>query len=131
MHLKPEAGGGGMTQEQLIGELDAAVTVCPGWRTSGPSDHQSHQHAHHRDRSEVGVKLFGHDLTALEERARAVAAVLQRIPAPSMSIRSRYRGTIPRYPGQPRGCGALWHHGRSRPGCHRDSRGRDKPDADH
>ena len=26
------------------------------------------------------MKLFGHDLTALEERARAVAAVLQRIP---------------------------------------------------
>ena len=31
-------------------------------------------------RSEVGVKLFGHDLAQLEERARAVAAVRQRIP---------------------------------------------------
>ena len=31
-------------------------------------------------RSEVGVKIFGHDLTALEERARVVAEVLRRIP---------------------------------------------------
>src|SRR6266702_1751346 len=69
-----------MTREQLIGEMDAAVTM-PGvaniWTqpiinrinmlTTGI-------------RSEVGVKLFGHDLTVLEERARAVAVVLQRIP---------------------------------------------------
>jgi Cu(I)/Ag(I) efflux system membrane protein CusA/SilA len=31
-------------------------------------------------RSEVGVKIFGNDLTVLEERARAVAEVLRRIP---------------------------------------------------
>jgi Cu(I)/Ag(I) efflux system membrane protein CusA/SilA len=81
VHLKPEAAWRpGMTREKLLGELDAAVTM-PGvaniWTqpiinrinmlTTGI-------------RSEVGVKLFGHDLTQLEERARAVAAVLQRIP---------------------------------------------------
>ena len=79
----------GMTREKLLSELDAAVTM-PGvaniWTqpiinrinmlTTGI-------------RSEVGVKVFGHDLTQLEERARAVAAVLQRIPGRSMSIRNR------------------------------------------
>jgi len=70
-----------MTREQLIGELDAAVTM-PGvaniWTqpiinrinmlTTGI-------------RSEVGVKIFGTALKVLEERARVVADVLRRIPA--------------------------------------------------
>ncbi len=79
--LKPEAEWRpGMTRERLIGELDAATTL-PGvsniWTqpiinrinmlTTGI-------------RSEVGVKIFGHDLNALQERARAVAEVLRRIP---------------------------------------------------
>ena len=69
-----------MTREKLIAELDIATTL-PGvsniWTqpiinrinmlTTGI-------------RSEVGVKLFGHDLTMLEERARAVAEVLRTIP---------------------------------------------------
>jgi Cu(I)/Ag(I) efflux system membrane protein CusA/SilA len=81
VHLKPAAQWRpGMTREQLIGELDAATTL-PGvaniWTqpiinrinmlTTGI-------------RSEVGVKIFGHDLTVLEERARAVADVLRRVP---------------------------------------------------
>jgi copper/silver efflux system protein len=70
----------GMTREQLIGELDVAVTM-PGvaniWTqpiinrinmlTTGI-------------RSEVGVKVFGDDLAVLEERARAVADVLRQVP---------------------------------------------------
>src|SRR5207249_7374912 len=70
----------GMTRETLIGELDAATTL-PGvsniWTqpiinrinmlTTGI-------------RSEVGVKVFGDDLTTLEERARLVAEVLRRVP---------------------------------------------------
>src|ERR671925_638568 len=79
--LKPEsAWRPGLTREHLIRELDAAATL-PGvsniWTqpiinrinmlTTGI-------------RSEVGVKVFGHDLTQLEERARAVADVLRRIP---------------------------------------------------
>jgi Cu(I)/Ag(I) efflux system membrane protein CusA/SilA len=69
-----------VTRERLIAELDAATTL-PGvsniWTqpiinrinmlTTGI-------------RSEVGVKVFGDDLTVLEERARAVAAVLREIP---------------------------------------------------
>ncbi len=81
VHLKPAAQWRpGITREKLIGELDAATTI-PGvaniWTqpiinrinmlTTGI-------------RSEVGVKLFGHDLPILEERARAVATVLQRVP---------------------------------------------------
>jgi copper/silver efflux system protein len=79
--LKPEAEWRpGMTREKLIGELDAATTL-PGvsniWTqpiinrinmlTTGI-------------RSEVGVKIFGHDLNILQERARAVAEVLRSIP---------------------------------------------------
>jgi copper/silver efflux system protein len=70
----------GMTREKLIGDLDAAATL-PGvaniWTqpiinrinmlTTGI-------------RSEVGVKVFGSDLRALEDRARAVADVLRGIP---------------------------------------------------
>ena len=81
VNLKPEsAWRPGMTRETLIAELDAATTL-PGvsniWTqpiinrinmlTTGI-------------RSEVGVKVFGNDLRVLEERARAVADVLRRIP---------------------------------------------------
>jgi Cu(I)/Ag(I) efflux system membrane protein CusA/SilA len=79
--LKPESQWRpGMTREKLIAELDVATTL-PGvsniWTqpiinrinmlTTGI-------------RSEVGVKVFGDDLRVLEERARAVADVLRRIP---------------------------------------------------
>jgi copper/silver efflux system protein len=81
INLKPESQWRpGMTREQLIGELDAATTM-PGvsniWTqpiinrinmlTTGI-------------RSEVGVKVFGNDLKTLEERARAVADVLRKVP---------------------------------------------------
>jgi len=81
VNLKPQSEWRpGMTREQLIGELDAATTL-PGvsniWTqpiinrinmlTTGI-------------RSEVGVKVFGNDLRVLEERARAVAEVLRKIP---------------------------------------------------
>ena len=81
VNLKPESQWRvGMTREKLIGELDTATTL-PGvsniWTqpiinrinmlTTGI-------------RSEVGVKVFGNDLKALEERARAVAEVLRKIP---------------------------------------------------
>jgi Cu(I)/Ag(I) efflux system membrane protein CusA/SilA len=80
INLKPEsAWRPGMTREKLIAELDA--TTLPGvsniWTqpiinrinmlTTGI-------------RSEVGVKVFGNDLRVLEERARAVADVLRKIP---------------------------------------------------
>jgi Cu(I)/Ag(I) efflux system membrane protein CusA/SilA len=81
VNLKPESEWRpGMTREQLIAELDAATTM-PGvsniWTqpiinrinmlTTGI-------------RSEVGVKVFGNELRVLEERARAVANVLRKIP---------------------------------------------------
>jgi len=81
VNLKPEnQWRRGMTRERIIGELDAAATM-PGvsniWTqpiinrinmlTTGI-------------RSEVGVKIFGDNLGALEERARAVAEVLRKIP---------------------------------------------------
>jgi copper/silver efflux system protein len=81
INLKPESQWRpGMTRERIIAELDAATTM-PGvsniWTqpiinrinmlTTGI-------------RSEVGVKVFGGDLRVLEERARAVAEALRRIP---------------------------------------------------
>jgi Cu(I)/Ag(I) efflux system membrane protein CusA/SilA len=81
VNLKPEAQWRpGMTRERIIALLDQATTM-PGvsniWTqpiinrinmlTTGI-------------RSEVGVKVFGDNLTALEERARAVAEVLRTIP---------------------------------------------------
>ncbi|MBI4640855.1 MAG: efflux RND transporter permease subunit, partial [Candidatus Tectomicrobia bacterium] len=81
VNLKPESEWRpGMTREKLISEMDAAATL-PGvsnvWTqpiinrinmlTTGI-------------RSEVGVKIFGNNLMVLEERARAVADVLRRIP---------------------------------------------------
>jgi Cu(I)/Ag(I) efflux system membrane protein CusA/SilA len=81
VNLKPESEWRpGMTREKIIAELDAATTL-PGvsniWTqpiinrinmlTTGI-------------RSEVGVKVFGNDLKVLEERARAVADVLRKIP---------------------------------------------------
>jgi Cu(I)/Ag(I) efflux system membrane protein CusA/SilA len=81
VRLKPEAQWRpGMTRETLIAELDAAATL-PGvsniWTqpiinrinmlTTGI-------------RSELGVKVFGHDLKILEDRARAIAEVLRGIP---------------------------------------------------
>jgi len=81
VNLKPESEWRpGMTREKLIRELDEATTM-PGvsniWTqpiinrinmlTTGI-------------RSEVGVKVFGNDLTVLEERARAVADALRKIP---------------------------------------------------
>ncbi len=81
VNLKPESQWRpGMTREKLIAELDQA-TALPGvsniWTqpiinrinmlTTGI-------------RSEVGVKVFGSDLKALEERARAIAEVLRGIP---------------------------------------------------
>src|SRR5437879_10130810 len=81
VNLKPESQWrSGMTRERIIAELDAA-TALPGvsniWTqpiinrinmlTTGI-------------RSEVGVKVFGSDLNVLEERARAVADVLRKIP---------------------------------------------------
>jgi Cu(I)/Ag(I) efflux system membrane protein CusA/SilA len=81
VRLKPESQWRpGVTRETLIAELDAATTL-PGvsniWTqpiinrinmlTTGI-------------RSEVGVKVFGDDLTTLEERARLVAEVLRTVP---------------------------------------------------
>ena len=81
INLKPEAQWRpGMTREKIIAELDQA-TAMPGvsniWTqpiinrinmlTTGI-------------RSEVGVKVFGDDLKVLEDRARAVAEVLRKVP---------------------------------------------------
>jgi Cu(I)/Ag(I) efflux system membrane protein CusA/SilA len=81
VELRPEAEWRpGMTREKVIAELDAATTL-PGvsniW--TQPIINRINMLST-GIRSEVGVKVFGDKLTALEERARAVAEVLRRIP---------------------------------------------------
>ena len=70
----------GMTRDRLISELDVAVTL-PGvaniW--TQPIINRINMLST-GIRSEVGVKIFGNDLQILEERARAVAAALRRLP---------------------------------------------------
>jgi copper/silver efflux system protein len=92
--LKPEREWRpGMTREKLIGELDQATTL-PGvsniWTqpiinrinmlTTGI-------------RSEVGVKVFGNDLNALQERARVIADVLRPIPGAADVYPEQVTGT--------------------------------------
>jgi Cu(I)/Ag(I) efflux system membrane protein CusA/SilA len=69
-----------MTREKLIAELDAATTL-PGVSNIWTQPIINHINMLTTGiRSEVGVKIFGHDLKALEERARAVADVLRHMP---------------------------------------------------
>jgi copper/silver efflux system protein len=81
VRLKPESQWRpGMTREKLIAELDAATTL-PGVSNSWTQPIINRINMLTTGiRSEVGVKLFGGDLTVLEERARAVAGVLRTIP---------------------------------------------------
>jgi Cu(I)/Ag(I) efflux system membrane protein CusA/SilA len=69
-----------MTRDRLIGELDAAVTM-PGvaniW--TQPIINRINMLST-GIRAEVGVKIFGNDLQVLEERARAIATALRRLP---------------------------------------------------
>ena len=81
VNLKPESQWRpGMTREKIIGELDAATTL-PGvsniW--TQPIINRINMLST-GIRSEVGVKVFGSDLKTIEERARAVAEVLRKIP---------------------------------------------------
>src|SRR5437867_2811584 len=125
----------GMTRERLIGELDAATTL-PGvsniWTqpiinrinmlTTGI-------------RSEVGVKVFGNDLRLLEERARAVAEVLRKIPgavdvypeqvtgAPYLDVRVN-REAAARYGITVGAVQDVIETARRRPGAHRQGTGR-------
>src|SRR5207245_10362813 len=79
--LKPERKWRpGMTREKLIGELDQATTL-PGVSTiwTQPIINRINMLTT-GIRSEVGVKVFGNDLTVLQEKARAIADVLRTIP---------------------------------------------------
>jgi Cu(I)/Ag(I) efflux system membrane protein CusA/SilA len=132
VNLKPESEWRpGVTRQSLIAELDSATTL-PGvsniWTqpiinrinmlTTGI-------------RSEVGVKLFGHDLRALEERARAVAEVLRAIPGAADVYPEQVTGAPYLDIWVNREAAALWYRRRGYPGRDRDRHRRDEPDDDH
>src|SRR2546428_549323 len=79
--LKPEsAWRPGMTREKLIVELDQATTLPGVSNVWTPTIINRINMATTGSRSEVGVKIFGHGLNALQERAQAVAEALKKIP---------------------------------------------------
>lgn len=81
IHLKPESEWRpGMTREKLIAEFDAALKM-PGvtniW--TQPIINRIEMLAT-GIRSEVGIKIFGSDLTMLERLSREVADIVREIP---------------------------------------------------
>jgi copper/silver efflux system protein len=81
IHLKPESEWReGMTREKLVTEMDAALRM-PGvtniW--TQPIINRIEMLAT-GIRSQVGIKIFGNDLKALEDYSRKVAAVVREIP---------------------------------------------------
>ena len=107
VHLKPaSAWRPGMTREKLLSELDTAVTM-PGVANIWTQPIINRINMLTTGIRSSGDKLFGHDLTQLEERGRAVATVLQRIPAGRCLPGTGDRGALPRYSGGPRGGGAM------------------------
>ncbi|MFL6333752.1 MAG: efflux RND transporter permease subunit [Pyrinomonadaceae bacterium] len=81
VHLKPQAQWRpGVTRERIVNELDAAL------RMPGVTNIWTQPIINRIDmlstgiRSQVGVKVFGHDLKTLEELSRRVAEVLRTVP---------------------------------------------------
>jgi Cu(I)/Ag(I) efflux system membrane protein CusA/SilA len=81
VHLKPqEQWRKGLTRESLIAEMDGAL------RMPGVTNIWTQPIINRIDmlttgiRSQVGVKIFGHDLKTLEELSRRVAEVLRTMP---------------------------------------------------
>ncbi|MBM3906813.1 MAG: efflux RND transporter permease subunit [Gemmatimonadetes bacterium] len=79
--LKPqEQWRPGMTQERLIAEMDSAVSV-PGLRNAWTMPIRGRIDMLATGiRTPVGVKVFGPDLTTLEQIARQVEMVVQSVP---------------------------------------------------
>jgi len=71
-------------------------------------------------RSEIGVKVFGADLTVLEAKAHEIAVLVRTVKARAMFIQSRSRGFVSRHPPQPRSRGPLRHRRRCDSGRDRD-----------
>ena len=91
VHLKPEdQWRAGMTVARLRADMGAAVQL------PGVSNIWTMPIVNRIDmlttgiRSEVGVKIFGADLSTLESLARSVAGVIRTVPAPATWIPIRY-----------------------------------------
>ena len=81
VHLKPqEQWRAGLTREKLIAEMDAKL------RMPGVTNIWTQPIINRIDmlttgiRSQVGIKIFGHDLKSLEETSRRVAEVVKTVP---------------------------------------------------
>lgn len=84
IHLKPhEQWRPGMTQERLVNELDAAVSM-PGVTNIWTQPIRNRIDMLSTGiRSQVGLKIFGNDLKMLEERAQTAAKAISKIPGAS------------------------------------------------
>jgi copper/silver efflux system protein len=81
VHLKlPEQWRAGMTREQLVAEMDEKL------RMPGVTNIWTQPIINRIDmlttgiRSQVGIKIFGHDLKSLEETSRRIAEVVKTVP---------------------------------------------------
>lgn len=71
----------GATQEELVGAMQRELEVMPGMRAAFMQPIEMRVNEMLAGiRSDVGVKVFGDDLTLLKEKAREIEAVLKTIP---------------------------------------------------
>ena len=92
--LKPAAEWrAGMTKEKLIGELTAKLTQIPGYVPGflQPIENRILMLAT-GIRAQLGVKIFGDDLDALQQKAFEVAALVEKIPGATGVAPSRVQG---------------------------------------
>ena len=124
VHLKPrDQWRPGMTLDRLRAEMSRAAQL------PGVSNIWTMPIINRIDmlttgiRSEVGVKIFGTDLTTLEALARQVADVVRTVPGAEQRLsRAGHERPVPEHRGRSRGGGAIRHRCRRRAAGHRNRR---------
>lgn len=92
--LKPTAAWrAGMTREKLVAELTAKLTEVPGYVPGFLQPIENRVLMLSTGiRGQVGIKIFGDDLDALQQKAFAVERVVNQIPGATGVVPSRVQG---------------------------------------
>jgi len=123
VHLKPrDQWRPGMTLAKLKSAMDRAVSL------PGVANIWTQPIINRIDmlttgiRSEIGVQVFGSDLTDLEAKAREIADVVRTVKGATRYLsRAGDRWPVSGHQAEPRSGGALRHRRRRSAECHRDS----------
>src|SRR5262249_47732685 len=93
IRLKPRRDWrGGVTQEMLLNDLDRAVAV-PGLNRAWTKPVRGRIDMLSTGiRTQVGIKIFGRDLTAIEDVGRRLEAILARVPGTRSAYAERIGG---------------------------------------